>query len=160
MKNTVPVQLDCMPTEVRGECAQCGKCTSTPVSQDRDDGSPKDRKAAAVAEVLSLLTAACELRLPWGVPPAHEDRRIPRGVSVFGEDAHGKLWGLSVNAKGKLETVAGGCHFDARVIVVWSAKKHQTDAIEFCAELKERGYKFARTASAGSLKKFQQGAKQ
>lgn len=168
MTPSVPVHVDVMPTEVRGECARCGKCAAAAVSQDHGDGSPKRRKDESKREVLALLTAACAERLPLGdppgIPPHHYDRQVPRGLALYARDHHEQLHELFVNEKGKLETVAGGCDLAATVLVVPDAKKDMEAAVAFAKALQKRGYRFARTARVGyaAAKKQQatQGAQQ
>lgn len=148
----IPVHLDCTPTLVRAECAKCGKCAEAAVSQDPDDGGPAARKKRAKALALAKLTAVCEERLPWGSTPHHHERGIPRGVSIFAEDAHGQLWELSVNEKGKLETVACGCAFDANVVVIPDTQNRVVEAIQFAKELQKRGYWNAKAVKPGYAK--------
>lgn len=98
--------------------------------------------------MLAELSGACEQRLPWGVPPNHYDRRIPKGVSVAVED-RGRLWTLAVDPKGKLLSVAGGCSLDARVLVIPANIDAIVDASEFKLELVRRGYVRAEVVSVG-----------
>jgi len=146
---TVPVHIDATPTLVMAECARCGRKAECAV--DDADGGPATRRKVAVAAALASLREQCELRLPWGPVPPHVERRVPRGLNVFAEDLHGTLWPLSVNDKGKLETVAGGCALTALVKVVpeRASEKLAEAATEYARELVRRGYRHAVAEAAG-----------
>lgn len=147
MNGGVPVQFtDCViPPEgeqvhaengVCGTCTKCGKAAQASLNRK---GTPRQRRAEAVGDVLATLAGECEQRLPWGVPPNHYDRRIPKGVSLAVED-RGRLWALAVDPKGKLLSVAGGRALDARVLVIPANIDAVVDASEFKMELVRRGY--------------------
>ena len=122
----IPVQMECVPdvsppgerpaAGVRAECTRCGKRVAC--AYDPTDRAPVRRVRVAKAKALSLLKGQCAERTPWGCVPAHADRGIPRGVSLYAEDHLGRHWPLAVDDRGKLVTVAGGCTPAAVVLVV------------------------------------------
>lgn len=157
MNGSVPVQfVDCtIPTEVEGSsyemdgvCGTCTKCGRSASAPANGAGGPKTRRANAVLKVLRQLTEGCEHLLPWGVPPAHHDRRIPAGVALAVED-RGRLWPLYVDAKNKLVSIAGGCALDADVLVIPASLDHAEAASEFQIDLVRRGHTRAVTKPAG-----------
>jgi len=149
----IPVQIElCTLSEPQtgrplpGVCGTCTKCGAEASVAIGTDGGPVARRKAAVAAVLAELTEGCAHPLPWGSVPAHCDRGIPRGVRLFAEESHaGRRWPLSVDGRGKLLTVAGGCHPSAVVLVVPDAVEFSAAAADFAAELVKRGYVNATT---------------
>ncbi len=154
MSAVVPVQIEYGPAtaDACGTCTKCGKSAS--VALDPDDGGPVARRKAAVAAVAAVcakLTALCEVRLPWGVAPAHEDRRIPKGVTLLAETSSGDRLPVAVGANGKLVTAWAGVHHDTVVMVVPDDEASFEAAVEFKAELVGRGYERAQTAPVGTV---------
>jgi hypothetical protein len=141
---------------VNGVCGTCTKCgRSASAALDPDEGGPVKQRRAAVAAVCEELIAACEERLPLGDPPgiapAHEDRRIPKGVTLLVETPSGDRLPVAVDAKQKLVTVWAGVVLDAVVLVVPDTEEYAQAAAEFKIALIARGYKWVRTAPPGTV---------
>lgn len=150
----IPVQMECVadvsePGErpAAGVCAECTKCGKVAKAAYGSQGGPVTRVKAAKLKALAMLREQCEERTPWGCVPAHVDRGIPRGVSLYAEDHLGQHWPLTADEKGKLNTAAGGCAASAVVLVV-PRKGFEGSAAEFAALLKlNRGYAKARATT-------------
>lgn len=126
-------------TGVCGECTRCHKRAERNPATFR--GGPKTSRKAAALAVLVALTKACEERLPWGLPPVHADRRIPRGVTLWVvEKATGNRQAVAVNEKGKLETVWCGVALAADVYVVAESDAVAGSASDFAQALADAGY--------------------
>jgi hypothetical protein len=137
---------------VNGVCGTCTKCgRSASAALDPDEGGPVKQRRAAVAAVCEELTELCEERLPWGSTPAHEDRRIPKGVTLLVETPSGDRLPVAVDAKQKLVTVWAGVVLDAVVLVVPDTEEYAQAAAEFKIALIARGYKRVRTAPPGTV---------
>lgn len=169
MKGTVPVYVELLTRPVGdgngtekvmcGTCAECGKERACVLSTNRDDGTPAERRAFAKSSVLADLTAVCDRRLPLGdppgIPPAHIDRCVPRGVSVAQVDPlMGRELAVTVQEVGKavtkaqaLSIITGGVGFAATVLVIPEGDKFLNAAIEFATKLKKMGFRKAQTDS-------------
>jgi hypothetical protein len=161
--NPVPVQIESVTLEpksahnpdayrvvgVCGECTKCGRTASANPETFR--GGPKTKRNLAVLAVLEEIASECPHPLPWGSTPVHDDRRIPRGLTLFAlEKTTGNRQAVAVDAKGKLVGAWGGVAPAAVVLVVPADAKYVAAAHEFSEELKARGYVGARAVEPES----------
>lgn len=150
MSAVVPVQIEygTAAADVCGTCTKCGKTAHAAL--DPDEGGPLTRRKVAVTTVCALLTGLCTERLPCGIAPAHEDRRVPKGLTLLAETPTGDRQPVAVDAKQKLVTVWAGVVPDAVVMVVPDSEEFAEAAAEFMVALVARGYKRVRTAKPGT----------
>lgn len=119
---------------VRAECTKCGACALA--NPEREEGGPVTRRRAAIKTALRKLEAGCQSPREWGLVPRHEDRRIPRGVTLWVEDrGNERLWPLTVNERGKLECASGGVGYSAVIWVIPDTDATTGDAIDFAQRL-------------------------
>ena len=130
-------ELNPLHFPVNGVCGECTRCGRRAEANPADEhGGPVTKRKAAIKTLLAKLTAACPHPLPWGLAPKHDDRRIPRGVTVWCEEfSTKKLLPCAINDQGELEGAWGGVDFDAPVWVIPDTDATTGDAVDLAQRL-------------------------